>query len=71
MRRQGVEYPRNEQHVPQPRVNGARSWKKMIGYGIPDRAKPKLVAAILLTEQVHQPLRTIAFCLVKIDPANC
>ena len=71
MRRQGVEYPRNEQHVPQPRVNGARSWKKMIGYGIPDRAKPKLVAAILLTEQVHQPLRTIALCLVKIDPANC
>lgn len=42
----------------------------MIGDGISDRAKPKLIPTVLLTKKVHQPLRTVAFFLVKVDPAD-
>lgn len=42
----------------------------MVGDGISDRAKPKLIPTVLLTKKVHQPLRTVAFFLIKVDPAD-
>lgn len=42
----------------------------MIGDGISNRAKAQFIAAVLFSKQVHQPLRTVTFRFVKIDPAN-